>query len=90
MKIGIDEAIKIVITTKYTNSKFQTIDEFKLPIIVGKTTSGSNELNLSINLMKDEKLDEVLAAINKNKDSIDFVSIKIDDKEPLILTQCKE
>lgn len=90
MKIGIDEAVNITITTKWKNSTLQTVDDFKLPVIVGESTTNSNGLNLVISLMKDEKLEATLEAINKSKDKIESLSVKINDKEALTFQPNKD
>ena len=61
-----------------------------MPIIVGEATTNSKGINLVNILMKDERLEATLEAINKNKDTIESLSVKINDKETLTFQPNKD
>lgn len=90
MKIGMNEGLKIIITTKYKENSVIFLDEVNLPIFVGETKGDNRTLNLDIKLGNTQQLTEILKKLNDNMDRIETLTIKIGNNETLTLQPNKD
>lgn len=85
MKICLENALKITITTKLKGQFCGEIEEFSLPLQIISKQGDTDELAFDIQLCQTTELKKVLNVINSHIGDFEFIQINVDDREPIYI-----